>query len=357
MPDDTRTALLARRYRRWLLAYPRGYRRERGPEIIGTLLDATDPGRSRPPAREVVHLLGHGVGRRAVEAGRRAFVVAAFAAVLGGLSGIALGSWLSWRTVDTMAPDSATAGRVARQILPGPTDSGGHFGRHTFWNPYSEHTLHGGTGVRAGSAEGGGTVPHGARYDETARAVAARMRAHGWHDVHTTIEALDPNTSPPGIAYVTGTRDGYLAAVEVDAADGDNPATVGLDLMWAEPASQPAATTAGGVVGILIGVLFGLLTSKRMRRHGRGMQRTYSGLCLATLLLLTPACFANIPTATGSLMANTYRNHPGPSVYWGGFVIYGAEPLAILSLVPILAVVVLCLWPRPQPSRTLTTAT
>jgi hypothetical protein len=43
-------------------------------------------------------------------------------------------------------------------------------------------------------------------------------------------------------------------------------------------------------------------------------------------------------------------------VFWGDFVIFGAEPLAILSLVPILAVVVLCLRPRPQPGRTPTTA-
>lgn len=56
-----------------------------------------------------MHPVGHGIGRRAAGAGRRAFVVAAFAAVLGGLSGIALGSWLSWRTVDPMAPGRAAA--------------------------------------------------------------------------------------------------------------------------------------------------------------------------------------------------------------------------------------------------------
>jgi len=43
-------------------------------------------------------------------------------------------------------------------------------------------------------------------------------------------------------------------------------------------------------------------------------------------------------------------------VYWGGFVIYGAEPLAILSMLPILAITVCCLWPRPATARTPTTA-
>ena len=72
--------------------------------------------------------------------------------------------------------------------------------------------------------------------------------------------------------------------------------------------------------------------------------------------MLTPACLGNIPTSTGSLLANTNRNGAGPSVYWGGFVIYGAEPLAILSLLPILAITVCCLWPRPATARTPTTA-
>jgi hypothetical protein len=72
--------------------------------------------------------------------------------------------------------------------------------------------------------------------------------------------------------------------------------------------------------------------------------------------MLTPACLGNIPTSTGSLLANTNRNGTGPSVYWGGFVIYGAEPLAILSLLPILAVIVACAWPQPATARTSTTA-
>jgi hypothetical protein len=72
--------------------------------------------------------------------------------------------------------------------------------------------------------------------------------------------------------------------------------------------------------------------------------------------MLAPACLGNIPTSTGSLLANTHRNGHGPSVYWGGFVFFGAEPLAILSLVPILAVVVCCVWPQRATVRTPTAA-
>ncbi len=357
MPDDARAARLARRYRHWLLAYPRAYRHERGPEILATLLDAAGPGRSRPAAREAALLLRHGLGRRVAGFGRRAFVVAAFAAVLGGLSGIALGSWLSWRDVDPMAPDRTAAIGLAHTVLPGPfPDDVGYFGQHTFWNPYSNHSLHGGTGVRAGRAGITGTVPSHASIGQVAAAVEQKMRAQGWHDVRTTIHRYGPNTSPSMDAEVTGTRGGYLAAAQLTPADELNAPTLVLNLMWAEPPDQLPDTVAGGLAGALIGALLGLYTSRRMRRHGRGMQRTYSGLCLATLLMLAPACLGNIPTSTGSLLANTDRNGTGPSVYWGGFVIYGAEPLAILSLLPILAIIVSWVWPRPETTRTPTTA-
>jgi hypothetical protein len=56
--------LLARRYRRWLLAYPADYRRERGDELIGTLLDLAGPGRARPHPLDVLDLLRAGLARR-----------------------------------------------------------------------------------------------------------------------------------------------------------------------------------------------------------------------------------------------------------------------------------------------------
>ena len=41
---------LARRYRRLLFAYPDSYRRQRGDELLGTLLDTARPGQRRPTA-------------------------------------------------------------------------------------------------------------------------------------------------------------------------------------------------------------------------------------------------------------------------------------------------------------------
>jgi hypothetical protein len=63
-----------RRYR-WLLAtYPRAYRRRRGEEILGTLLDELPPGRERPTIRQAAGLVLAGLvadHRRAEPAIRR----------------------------------------------------------------------------------------------------------------------------------------------------------------------------------------------------------------------------------------------------------------------------------------------
>jgi hypothetical protein len=58
-------ARLERRARALLRAYPAGYRRDRGEEIIGTLLEATPPGRSVPLARDAWALLNGGRNARA----------------------------------------------------------------------------------------------------------------------------------------------------------------------------------------------------------------------------------------------------------------------------------------------------
>lgn len=62
---------LERRYRRWLLAYPAEYRRERGDELAATLLDLADPERTRPAFPEVVAILRSAAGQRMQQLARR----------------------------------------------------------------------------------------------------------------------------------------------------------------------------------------------------------------------------------------------------------------------------------------------
>lgn len=53
--------VLERRYRRLLRAYPARYRRQRGGEMLGTLLESTPPGRRWPTLREARALLAGGL--------------------------------------------------------------------------------------------------------------------------------------------------------------------------------------------------------------------------------------------------------------------------------------------------------
>ena len=55
---------LQRRYRRLLHAYPKSYRHQRGDELLGTLLDLSDPGQRWPAPREARALLLGGLRMR-----------------------------------------------------------------------------------------------------------------------------------------------------------------------------------------------------------------------------------------------------------------------------------------------------
>ncbi|MFC7647709.1 hypothetical protein ACFQX6_49870 [Streptosporangium lutulentum] len=74
---DPRTAtgagagVLERRYRRLLRGYPRDYRSGYGGELIATLLDTAEPGRTVPSARESFALVAAGLRTRVIHATER----------------------------------------------------------------------------------------------------------------------------------------------------------------------------------------------------------------------------------------------------------------------------------------------
>lgn len=93
----TTVAGLERRYARLIrIAYPRGYRGHRGAELLGTLMDAAEPDRQWPAARDVLDLARHGLrirtGLTADAASARTLGLAApfGVALAAGLSVIAL---------------------------------------------------------------------------------------------------------------------------------------------------------------------------------------------------------------------------------------------------------------------------
>jgi hypothetical protein len=84
--------LLARRTRRLMLLYPVAYRRDRGDEIIGTLLEATPEGRVWPHRRDVRALAVGGLQARAAQNRQRSTSANLRVAIMAGLA-MYLGYW------------------------------------------------------------------------------------------------------------------------------------------------------------------------------------------------------------------------------------------------------------------------
>ena len=100
MPDS----VLEQRYERLLLAYPAGYRAERGPEIVATLLDGAAPGRRVPRPAEVVDIVQAGLLERSRVAsvpGLASGLAAAAPLALALATGISAFLW--WR-IEPMRP-------------------------------------------------------------------------------------------------------------------------------------------------------------------------------------------------------------------------------------------------------------
>ncbi|MEU4619541.1 hypothetical protein AB0G04_06130 [Actinoplanes sp. NPDC023801] len=119
MPD---AGDLERAYQRLLRAYPRFYRRERGLEMLTTLLDAAAPGQTRPSRDEAVWILLTGLRLRLVPPGWAGKLVTVLvtmwtALVLGGA-----GAYAAW----SAAPPAGTDVAALSDALVAKTPSSTH---------------------------------------------------------------------------------------------------------------------------------------------------------------------------------------------------------------------------------------
>jgi hypothetical protein len=232
---------LERSYRRLLRAYPGFYRRERGLEMLTTLLDAAEPGQVRPSRGEAVHLVVTGLRYRFVPPtwiGKLgAGLVAIWAAVV--LSGA--GALMVWGFADPDVPDLAAfsddlAGRQASSTyeLPGDDLLGMAYAYQTY-------------GMFQGFAEegwdGGRPAPMGWSrvYDVTGMpTVLAGTYQHltgaGWW------------TGTPGHGGVWAYRDGVLLRV----SGGADQTSMTISAYPVEPGGVLAGAIAGFVIGLVL---------------------------------------------------------------------------------------------------------
>jgi hypothetical protein len=85
-PSDNRMSKLERRCRLLLHAYPAAYRRERGEEMVGTLLEATTTGHVWPPLRDLRSLIAGGIRARAAHNRERTTAANLRVAALAGIA-------------------------------------------------------------------------------------------------------------------------------------------------------------------------------------------------------------------------------------------------------------------------------
>ncbi|MFF0467626.1 hypothetical protein ACFYPX_09410 [Micromonospora zamorensis] len=96
---------LERRYRRLLHAYPLGYRRARGAEIVGTYLDLAEPGRRWPSPADAADVVAGGVRERLRAAGAADLI-----------PGVRLAATLAFTTATALAGIWTAAETIAGQV-------------------------------------------------------------------------------------------------------------------------------------------------------------------------------------------------------------------------------------------------
>ncbi|RZU50821.1 hypothetical protein EV385_2607 [Krasilnikovia cinnamomea] len=270
-----------RRYRRLLWAYPSGYRRLHGAEIVTTLLDMAESGHGRPTVGQAVHLVACGIRQRFRVPRRVLAVIGAVlsAATLGGL-GAVTGNWLAWQAAapvpsaaEMTALTSAAAGLPRpwlepwRSAMNGPGMSGAVDGTGTY-DPARVRTALSATGwqitsfvestevIGVGAGPGETKVPARALNFAATKGGLSLMGftntlVGGEYDGHTSL-ALDVTTDVTGAirpstvaGLLLGALGGWLLAAalayRIRTADGHNRwTTSGLTALALTAAAVPA---------------------------------------------------------------------------------------------------------------------
>jgi hypothetical protein len=266
--------------RRWLLAYPRAYRSERGEEIMATVLES---GRSGP--RVAVNLVLHGLRARLGRPASRTVVFWSIAtALIGGLFAASMASWVAW-TNGKPHPDEAEIRTVLTEVLPEypfsditvATDIFTFYSQPLSWEnlPSVLAPANGGE-YQLGSSGGSvfGAVPN--QNPDVAPQLLERLRQAGWHvyapDVteqitcHTKLcETPVPTTYTSGVAR----RGDVVMNYFVNSAAGPEETHLSVSLQRMAPASVWPAGVAGGLVGaVLTWLVFGWASRRSDGRPG-----------------------------------------------------------------------------------------
>lgn len=313
MPDTASrlaNSRLAKRYRRLLVWYPREYRRQRGREIVDTLLDLAPPSRSRPTVRHAANLARHGLRCRLGRPASRSVVVwAVLTALVWGLFVAAFAVRAAWQTARPL-PDGPTATRTFASLFPGEDFGGAVQPGPAMFVVYGsplgpehlEELLFGDGGeYQLGETSAGFFGP--ANDGRSPGVIVERLRAGGWAVGEprvsnamecTSTPPCDPSTLPTQ-TLLTARRGADLIEITVYPSAGSDETNVHLSLQRATPWLAYPAGIAGGVLGTAVGwLVFGWASRRIEHRHPalRGITNGVYGVAMVLwglpILLVLP---------------------------------------------------------------------
>jgi hypothetical protein len=272
----TRTAHaeLERWYRRLLRAYPVGYRRQHGDEILATLMDCAEPGRRRPARAEVVDL-ARGAVRQwfRLPVGLPAVVVAVVSVLVLGAMGAAAGSRLAWGTAAALPSDSVAL--QTTETLAGAPLSAPDVDRRDGWRAAWSTVQVTNNDLRG--------FPNW-----SLEAAQARLRADGWTigrgDNEFTSTEIGAGDSPTIQAFLA-TRDGHILTVTAytPVVPGGSGTTIAIFISPATPGWEPAAILLGWLLAAVTGWLLTGWAGYRLRHRAIALRAAAVTLGLTAL--------------------------------------------------------------------------
>jgi hypothetical protein len=329
---------LARRYRRLLLCYPRSYRRTRGAEIVGTLLDAAPPDRTEPTRAEALDLLAGGVRYRLRVRGG-AVLAAVAAALLGAVAVGATLAYAGWQSAADLPGNDRARALAATALpltvgepvpgltvpvtaVPSPRREDFLFGADPLDDPPWLLALTGTDGYHEGGVRYG--IDFRGPADRAAvEAVRDRMRAADWQ-----VGRVDAHLWGAG---TVGYRDGLRMRVEVAEWTADT-SRLSVFLTRTPPAAVRPLTALGLLTGALAGWLIVAAAARRTRTRSPARRATIAALFGVGAFLTLPATGMSAAVTIG-----TFLMPSEPAPVWAGYTFIGARPLSVVGLALLLS--------------------
>lgn len=260
MTDQER---LCRRYQRLLRWYPRWYRRERGLELLTTLLDDAAPGRRRPRLVDVATLIGGGLRTRLrpprrLSAWGVAALTAGSAALAGGSAAVIMSGFPGPPTEEqAIAVATIAVGPPAHNRLGPAVDDCAP----CYWSGFDDQVV---AEEQPPMRIDNTVVFYSSTQASTVLAQARdRLSAAGWH--------TDPVAGEERTADVTATTDRWNVLVTSFRLPPDDPRSSDPLVLVYLSKRVPPATVIGVAVaslgGLIAGWLIGVWMLQRSQRH------------------------------------------------------------------------------------------